>query len=152
MQVIKSVSVNGDEVTWVLRACNDSSIMCYNGKVAIDIPEGVSITGPSSQDSTIINVPVGVYDREDDIWYVGDLEAKKCTPVATFEFTVDNIELADPEEDRFLVVAEFTTSCDEDITADNTNTLVINVVDDCTNVNLSVSDSSPENSADLTVS
>lgn len=154
MQVIKYVTANGDTVTWTLKPCNDSDITCQNAQVTLTIPEGVSLTGPLiAENSTVIAVPSGYFDNSADKWYIGDLDANTCASPVSFEFTVDNIELKDIDN-RFFVVAEFTSACEEDITADNTNTLVIEVQDDCANINLSISnsdDSSPD-SVDLSIS
>jgi len=152
VQVVKSASVNGDAVDWIIKPCNDSTIECKNGRVEFTIPSGMSMTGPSDEDSTIINVPVGFYDRDTTTWYFGDLAAKTCTPTATFTLTVDNTTLADPEDLRFIIIATFITTCDETTSSDNTNTLIINIVDDCTNVQLSVSTTPNQNSSDITVS
>ncbi len=151
-QVVKSAYANGNTVDWVMKPCNDSIIECKNGRVEFTIPDGLSLTGPSDDDSTIINVPSGFYDRETTTWFTGDLDPKTCTPNASFTFTVDNIDLADPDDHRFLVVATFVTSCDETVTADNTNTLIINIVEDCENINLTVSETPDQNSSDLSVS
>ena len=151
-QVIKKVTANGDQATWVLKVCNDSSIKCHNGKVTFTIPNGVSLTGPSNLNSTVINVPHGYYDNVGKIWYLGDLESQTCSDEASFEFTVDNITLADPLDDRFTITAVFTTSCEETVTSDNTSTLIIEVVDDCENISLSMTSSVSPTSADLSLS
>jgi len=138
MPLIKYVTADGDKVSFTIKPCNQSSIKCNNGKVTFTIPAGVSMTGPSAIDSTIINVPVGFFNSIEKVWYTGDLNANTCTPDATFEFTVDDISLADAETDRFTILAVFTTSCEETTTADNTISMIIEVADECQNINLSI--------------
>jgi hypothetical protein len=153
MLTVKKVTANGDKVTWSLQPCNDSNIKCSMGKVTFTIPDGVTLSGPSDPDSTVIDVSQGVFDNSNDTWLIGDLDPKQCAPVTTFEFTVDNISLANPEDDRFIVTAVFTTSCEETISSDNTNSLVIEVTDGCENINLSMTPSaSSNNSVDLSIS
>lgn len=151
-QSVKKVSANGDIVNWILQPCNDSNIKCHNAKITFTIPNGVSLTGVSDQNSTVINVPSGYYDNTDKIWYIGDLDKNTCADQAPFEFTVDNITLADPLDDRFTITAVFTTSCEETVTSDNTSTLIIEVVDDCENISLSMTSSVSPTSADLSLS
>ncbi len=151
-QTVKKVSTNGTVVDWILQPCNASNIKCHNGKITFTIPNGVSITGPSDQNSTVINVPTGYYDNTTKIWHIGDLEKETCSDRAPFEFTVDNITLANPLDDRFTIIAVFTTSCEETITSDNTNTLIIEVVDSCENISLSMTSSVSPTSADLSLS
>lgn len=138
MQTLKSVLENGDTVNWTVEICNNSTVnICYNAQVAFTIPDGVRLTGPLELNSPIFDVPVGFLNRQSLIWFVGDIPPATCYTV-NLEFTVDDIEEASEEDNRFIITADLTSSCVEDITTDNNGTLVIEVVDPCTQISLGI--------------
>ncbi len=151
--ITKTVTANGDKVNWNLVISGDSLIICQNAQTAFVIPSGVSLTGLSDVGSSIINVPQGFYNLTNNIWFIGDLAIGQQLNV-TFEYTVDDITLKDPNDNRFLVTAQLTSSCAENPTTDNLSTLVIEVIDPCTQVSLSIGvddDATATSSADLSI-
>jgi hypothetical protein len=136
-QIIRTVSANGDKVNWTLEVCNNSALVCFNAQVAIDIPTGVRLSGPSELNSSVIIVPVGYYNLSDNTWYLGDLSANECSTV-NLEFTVDDVNQADPIDNRFTIPATLTTSCAGDDASNNIQNLIIEVTDPCSDVDLSV--------------
>jgi hypothetical protein len=151
--VVREVTANGDTANINVTVNGDQFSICHNTQVAFTIPSGVSLTGPSVAGSTEITVPQGYYNLSNDIWYVGDLAVSQQL-LNNFEFTVDDISLKDPNDNRFLVVITLTSSCTETNTTDNVTTLVIEVVDPCTQVTLSIGvdeDATSPSSADLSI-
>lgn len=131
-QVNKQVNANGDVVNHTLTVSGDDVRTCSNVVITFTIPNGVSLTGPSDAGSSIINVPKGFYNTTTDKWHVGDLAAGESVS-NTFEFTVDDIGLADVD-DTFTLTFTGTSSCTEAASADNSSILIITVVEECTQV------------------
>lgn len=153
MQTLKSVLENGDTANWTLEVCNNSPVnICYNNQVAFTIPDGVRLTGPLELNSPIMDVPVGFLNRQSLIWFIGDLAPATCYTV-NFEFTVDDINEASEEDNRFIITAELTNSCIDDNASDNTSTLVIEVVDPCTQISLGIgiADTTVNANSDLSI-
>jgi hypothetical protein len=151
--VVKEVTANGEKVSFTVVVNGDPYEICYNAQVALTIPDGVTISGPSNAGSSIINVPVGFFKSSDKTWYMGDLAAGAQVQ-NTFEFTVNNIELVDENDNRFLVVATLTSACTETDATDNVTILTIEVVDPCTQVSLSIGvddDATSVSSSDLSI-
>lgn len=152
MQVLKQVSTNGDKVDWpAFEVCGDQFQKCFNAKVTLTLPDGVSLVGPSDPNSSIIKVPEGYYNVSEDIWYVGDVDAGYCTDSISFEIQVDDISQADPVDNRFIVTAVLTSSCVETSTSDNSQVLVIEVKDACENIDLSIGENLESGSTDLSI-
>lgn len=151
--VIKQVTANGDTVDFKLTVNGDQFDVCENAKVTFTIPNGVSLSGPSPAGSTEITVPKGYYNLSTNVWHIGDLAVMEQIEI-TFEFTVDNINLKDSNDDRFIVIMTLSSACTEQSASDNTTTLVIEVVDPCTQVSLSIgatTDATSASSSDLSI-
>lgn len=152
MSTLRQVQNNGDTAEYPLVLENLSTSDCFNAKIVFSIPSGVRLTGPSDQGSSFINVPQGFYSSSDTTWYYGDLLAGKKIE-HSFTFTVDDISLADADDnDRFLVTATLTTSCTESNSANNVDSLIIEVQDPCTQISLSIgTEGTTTSSADLSI-
>lgn len=152
MSSVKTVTANGQSVDFIITVNGDQFEVCHNAKVVLTMPSGISLTGPSNSGSTIINVPQGFYKLTNDTWYIGDLTiAQKLEN--TFEFTVDDVDLKGVDN-RFLISAVLTSACTESSSTDNTATLVIEVVDPCTQVSLSIGvddDATATSSSDISI-
>lgn len=152
MAITKTVVADGETVDWSPNVKhNGSGVDCKNAKLTFNIPSGVRLIGPTDEGSTKINVPQGYYSITDKVWYIGDLSDGKSIP-SIFDFIVDDIALADPNDNSFIVTATLTTSCAESNTSNNTDVFKIEVVDPCTQISLSIgSGSSESQSVDLSI-
>lgn len=134
---IKEVTTNGQSVSFTVTVDGDQDRSCGNAKAVFTIPNGVRLTGPSNSGSSVINVPVGFFNNSTKTWHIGDLAAGVKWENA-FEFTVDNISLANVDDNRFLITIDLSSACTETNSVDNSTVLVIEVVDACTQVSLSI--------------
>lgn len=152
--VVKYVTANGQTVDFKTTVNGDQFEICPNARVAFTIPSGVTIEGPSDAGSSIINVPQGFFNNSNKTWYLGDLAAGAKVE-NTFQFIVNNIALASEDDNRFLITATLTSACTEDDTSDNVMVYVIEVVDPCTQVTLSIGvdsdDATATSSADISI-
>ena len=66
---------------------------------------------------------------------------------------MDDIGEASEEDNRFIITADLTSSCVEDSTDDNNGTLVIEVVDPCTQISLGIgiADTTVNANSDLSI-
>jgi len=153
MSAYKTVTANGELVDFKITVNGDQFAPCPNSRVTFTIPSGVRLTGPSNAGSVIINVPKGFYNNTSKIWTIGDLAVGEKVE-NTFQFTVDNIALADEDDNRFIIGVELESACTETSSTDNVTNLVIEVVDPCTQVSLDIGiddDASAVSSADLSI-
>lgn len=132
----KQVTANGDKVNWTLRVCNTSLVAtCYNVQVALIIPTGLILSGPSNVGSSIIKVNTGVFNSTSKKWIIGDLAPGACVET-NFEITANDISKA--VNNAFTVTANLTSSCEEIIISDNSAILAVQTVPSCATVSLSI--------------
>lgn len=133
--VVKAIYEDGDVRTWVVQAKNEANHKCYNAQVQFTIASGISLTGPALAGSSSINVEKGVYNPTTKIWYIGNMEANEIIE-SSFEFTVDDISLVDPDENYFEIKAVISSSCIDPDNCDNTAYLLLQPGGACKPVDL----------------
>lgn len=134
-QVYK-VEQNGDTFAPNIKVCGDQFQKCFNAQVSFPTVDGISLIGPSTPGSSIINVTQGVYNNQTDTWFVGDLDAGQCV-TSNFSFRVDDITKAD-DDGRFYINLNLSSSCIESDSSDNVTTIVVSVVGSCDEGDLTI--------------
>ena len=127
--VLKYVQEDGQEVTADIKVCNTGDDPCYDVAVALELDDGVEISGTFIGNSSALVVPKGVFEASGD-WIVGPVPANTCY-TATITFKVTDITLVDPAEGRFLVKITTSTSCVESETLQNVAYIGIVVGPEC---------------------
>lgn len=136
MAVTVQIINNGDKVNWAVKVCNSlATSIAKNARLVLTIPNGVSLTGPSDEGSSVINVEKGIFDETINKWYLGDFAPGECV-TQIFEITIDDVNLA--ISDIFTLTAALTGDCTEVTIEDNTDTLSIEIVDPCELVELTI--------------
>ena len=126
-QITKNVVNDGDTFTVDVEVKGDQNFPCYNAQLEFQLPLGVSLIGPlQNPGSSLIDVPKGVYQLSTDTWFLGDLVAAEVVQ-GPFEFRVDDVSQADPNDGRIMIPLVLTTSCNEADTSDNILTIVVQV-------------------------
>lgn len=150
--ITREVSVDGSIVDWPMNIRHNSGTQdCMNAKLTLVVPNGVRIIGPSSQGSTVINVPQGYYNISEKVWYIGLLKANEIIPFA-FEVIVDDITLVDTNDGKFTLTATLTTACVESDTANNVYVLAISIQDPCSKISITIgAANSSSNCTDISI-
>ena len=138
MATVKLVQNNGDKVTWTFKITNNSNIDCFGVSVVFTIPSGVTLTGPLSSNNVSISVPTGSYNPTSTTWFIGSLPANTSTQSVDWEFTVNDISMANELDDSFIITAVVNSRCGDEDSTNNDLELMITVGEECYEIDISV--------------
>ena len=146
---IVQVAEDGDVVSWKVQV--SSNFKVNDLALEFDIPDGVKLTGPNDGIMPVITLARGVWNSDDNKWFIGKIEADEVIE-DVFEFTVEDItKMGMQPSGMFIITATATTAFTETTKADNVATLVMRLGPACEDLKLRIGTGEENKSANISI-